>query len=130
MPALTPPPTGMSHDIVLSLVISVATGLLLLVGWFLVRTLTQVEKALDAGRAETAALRTELGNVKSDLKDYAGQVKSQSEEMQRQSAELSGLKKAYTALLNAYTALDKWLYGQAVQGKLPMPPPFKASTFD
>ena len=113
----------MSHDVVLSLVISVAWALLLLVGWFLVRTLKQVEDAIQASKAETTALRAELGTVKADLRDYAGQV-------QRQSEELGALKKSYAALLHAFTAMDKWLYGQAMQGKLPHPPNFRPITPD
>lgn len=116
----TPAPPGMSHDVVLSLVISVASFLLLLVGWFLVRTLKQVEDAIQASKAETTALRTELGTVKADLKSYAGQV-------ERQSEELGSLKRAYAALERAFTAMDKWLYGQHVLGKLPQPPDFRAA---
>ena len=117
------PATGMSPEAVLTITISVATPLLLLIGWFLVRTLKQVEDAIQAGKSETAALRTELSTVKSNLKDYAGQV-------ERQSEELSHLKQAYAALERAFNAMDKWLYGQAMQGKLPHPPDFKAAIPD
>ncbi|MGI4865445.1 MAG: hypothetical protein ACRYFZ_16095 [Janthinobacterium lividum] len=114
------PATGMSPEAVLAIAISVATPLLLLIGWFLVRTLKQVEDAIQAGKSETASLRSELSTVKTDLKDYAGQV-------QRQSEELGSLKQAYAALERAFNAMDKWLYGQAMQGKLPQPPDFRAS---
>ncbi|MGI4870443.1 MAG: hypothetical protein ACRYFX_04605 [Janthinobacterium lividum] len=110
-----------NHDVMLSLVISGASFLLILVGWFLVRTLKQVEDAIQAGKAETAALRTELGTVTTNLKDYAGKV-------DRQHEELTALKKAYATLERAFNALDKWLYGQAAQNKLPIPPDFRATT--
>ncbi|MGI4873370.1 MAG: hypothetical protein ACRYFX_19605 [Janthinobacterium lividum] len=121
MPHL-PTPAG-NQDLVLALVIVLCSALFGLVGWFIVRTLKQVEDAIHEGKAETAALRTELSAVTANLKDYAGQV-------ERQSEELGSLKKAYAALERAFHAMDKWLYGQAVQGKLPMPPDFKASTPD
>lgn len=114
------PATGMSPEAILSIVISVATPLLLLVGWFLVRTLKQVEDAIQAGKAETSALRTELAVVKADLQGYVSQVQNLREET-------SVLKKAYAALERAFNAMDKWLYGQAMIGKLPHPPDFKAS---
>jgi hypothetical protein len=120
MPHLPTPPAG-GQDLLLAVVIVVCSGLFTLVGWFIVRTLKSVEDAIQAGKSETTALRTELATVKADLKTYAGQV-------ERQSEELSSLKKSYTALLQAFNAMDKWLYGQAVQGKLPMPPDFKAVT--
>ena len=110
-----------SQALLLSLVISVCTALFGLVGWFMVRTLKNVEDAIQSNRTETAALRGELGTVKDNLKDYAGQV-------QRQSEELGSLKKAYAALERAFNAMDKWLYGQAMQGRLPQPPDFKADT--
>jgi type II secretory pathway component PulJ len=116
----SPSAAGMRPEVMLSIAISVATPLLLLIGWFIVRTLKQVEDAIQAGKSETTALRSELSTVKSDLKEYAGQV-------QRQSEELGSLKKAYSALERAFNAMDKWLYGQAMQGKLPQPPDFRAT---
>jgi len=107
--------------LLLGVVIVVCSGLFTLVGWFIVRTLKSVEDAIQAGKAETTALRTELATVKADLKNYAGQV-------ERQSAELGSLKRAYAALERAFTAMDKWLYGQHVLGKLPQPPDFRAAT--
>lgn len=123
MPHLPTPATAAGQDLLLAVVIVVCSGLFTLVGWFIVRTLKSVEDAIQAGKAETTALRTELGTVKAELRDYAGQV-------QRQSEELGSLKRAYSALERAFHAMDKWLYGQAVQGKLPMPPDFRASTPD
>lgn len=113
------PTSAGGPDLLLAVVITSCSCLFALVGWFIVRTLKQVEDAIQAGKAETTALRAELGTVKADLKDYAGQV-------QRQSEELSTLKLAYAALERAFSAMDKWLYGQAVQGKLPMPPDFRS----
>ena len=122
MPHL-PTPTGSSNDLVLALAITICTGLLMLLGWFLVRTLKQVEDAIQAGRAETAALRTELATVKADLKGYSSLVQHLTEET-------AVLKRAYAALERAFTAMDKWLYGQAMQGKLPQPPNFRPITPD
>jgi len=121
MPHL-PTPAG-SSDLVLAVAISICTGLLMLLGWFLVRTLKQVEDAIQAGRAETAALRTELATVKADLKGYSSLVQHLTEET-------AVLKRAYAALERAFTAMDKWLYGQAMQGKLPQPPNFRPITPD
>jgi hypothetical protein len=112
---------GSNQELVLALAITICSALFLLLGWFIVRTLNQVEAAIQGGKAETTALRTELGTVKSDLKDYAGKV-------DRQSEELTSLKKDYGVLERAFIAMDKWLYGQAVQGRLPMPPDFKSTT--
>jgi|GEM_PF-3804711 len=120
MPHLPTPPAA-GQDLLLGVVIVVCSGLFTLVGWFIVRTLKSVEDAIQAGKAETTALRTELATVKADLKNYAGQV-------ERQSAELGSLKRAYAALERAFTAMDKWLYGQHVLGKLPQPPDFRAAT--
>ncbi|MGI4871440.1 MAG: hypothetical protein ACRYFX_09715 [Janthinobacterium lividum] len=109
------PSTTGSQDLALALVIALCSGLFALVGWFIVRTLKQVEDAIQAGKAETTALRTELGLVTTNLKDYAGKV-------ERQHEELTALKKAYSTLLNAFQVLDRWLYGQNLLGKLPEPP--------
>lgn len=112
-----------SPEVMLSVVISVTGFLLFLVGWFLVRTLTQIEKSISEGKVETAGLREELSQVKGDLKDYAGLVRQQSEE-------LSSLKRAYAALERAFRALDRWLYGQHLGGHLPQPPEFHDEAHD
>jgi len=119
MPHL-PTTTGGGQDLMLAVVIMLCSGLSALVGWFIVRTLKSVEDAIQAGKAETTALRTELATVKADLKGYANQV-------ERQSEELGSLKRAYVVLERAFSAMDKWLYGQHVLGKLPQPPDFRAS---
>lgn len=110
---------GSNQVLILALVIALCSSLFALVGWFIVRTLKQVEDAIQAGKAETAALRVELAVVKSELKDYAGLVQHLREE-------ISVLKKAYAALERAFNAMDKWLYGQAARGKVPPPPNFQA----
>jgi hypothetical protein len=120
MPHL-PTTTGGGQDLMLAVVIMLCSGLSALVGWFIVRTLKSVEDAIQAGKAETTALRTELATVKADLKGYANQV-------ERQSEELGSLKRAYAALERAFSAMDKWLYGQHVLGKLPQPPDFRGPT--
>lgn len=120
MPHL-PTPAGGSQDVLLAVVIALCSGLFALVGWFIVRTLKSVEDAIQAGKAETTALRTELATVKADLKGYADQV-------ERQSEELGSLKRAYAALERAFSAMDKWLYGQHLLGKLPQPPDFRGPT--
>lgn len=120
MPHPPTPATAGGQDLLLAVVIVVCSSLFTLVGWFIVRTLKNVEDAIQAGKAETTALRTELATVKADLKGYAGQV-------ERQNEELGSLKKAYAALERAFTAMDKWLYGQHLLGKLPQPPDFRAS---
>jgi hypothetical protein len=117
MPHL-PTTAGGGQDLMLAVVIMLCSGLSALVGWFIVRTLKSVEDAIQAGKAETTALRTELATVKADLKGYANQV-------ERQSEELGSLKRAYAALERAFSAMDKWLYGQHVLGKLPQPPDFR-----
>ena len=117
MPHL-PTLAGGSQDVLLAVVIALCSGLFALVGWFIVRTLKSVEDAIQAGKAETTALRTELATVKADLKGYADQV-------ERQSEELGSLKRAYAALERAFSAMDKWLYGQHLLGKLPQPPDFR-----
>lgn len=112
-------PNLASHqELTLALVITICSCLFALVGWFIVRTLNQVESAIQAGKTETALLREELREVKGELKDYAGLVQHLREET-------TVLKRAYAALERAFTALDKWLYGQAMQGKLPPPPNFR-----
>ena len=75
MPHL-PTPAGGSQDVLLAVVIALCSGLFALVGWFIVRTLKSVEDAIQAGKAETTALRTELATVKADLKGYADQVEA------------------------------------------------------
>lgn len=119
MPYPTPPaPTG-GQSLVTWLAITVCPCLFLLLAWFLIRTLKQIEDAIQSSKAETTLLRTELGVVKQELKDYAGLVQHLKEET-------GVLKQAYAALERAFAAMDKWLYGQAMLGKLPHPPNFKA----
>ncbi|MGI4870689.1 MAG: hypothetical protein ACRYFX_05855 [Janthinobacterium lividum] len=108
-------PTGSNPALILSLAITLSSFLLVLVGWFIVRTLNKVEDAIKEGKAETTALRTELGTVTANLKDYAGKV-------ERQHEELTALKKAYATLERAFQVLDRWIYGQHLLGKLPEPP--------